>query len=141
MATQPDVLYVGPTVKSLYPRIFPEQVQPVKFSGVDYTTHGQALRVGTAVAWNTSTSRWEAWNNAGGTGVNVVAGFVYPDPITVKGAAGGEVIGLVLTAGRIHIDDCYSHIEDAYATANLKTACASGPRALGIFFDGLITAH
>lgn len=65
-------------------------------------------------------------------GTSVIAGFLWPDEVVL---ATGEVLGQVMLAGEIHYDDI--PLPSGETEADLKAALRSGPRALGIYIQGL----
>ncbi len=112
-------------------RFYPKAVRTKKFAAVG---GAPLLAVGTPVAYDTSTSTWKAWANAGSNGVNTIRGFVWPDPIQLH--ATDEVIGVVFWRGEIHRDDVV--LPGGETQNNLDTALkAPGMRAQGIDVEGL----
>lgn len=114
---------------------FPQQLraQATTIQPKTFGTGTGTLERLTPVAFNTSTNKWAVWTHGGGNGTGTISGFVWPDAVTLD--ATGDVIGQVMLAGRVHYDDIalpYGEIAD-----NLKAALRSGPRALGIFVEGL----
>lgn len=127
MAYNPNEQFASAAGKGSALRCFPQDILPVTFAAGSGTL--APLR---AVAFNTSSNKWVPWTNGGANGAGTIKGFVWPDAVVLD--SDEEIIGQVLIQGEIHFDD----IPVAGGTlAELKTACRSGPRDLGIIITGL----
>lgn len=75
-------------------------------------------------------------NEANGT--HIIKGFVWPDEVVLSGS--GEVLGQVVLAGRIHVDDIPA-VAGSYSVEELKYDLrgdgASDVRSLGFIIEGL----
>lgn len=85
-----------------------------------------------------------ATSTAGGAdeanGTQLIQGFVWPDAITLS--ASGEVLGNVVLAGRIHVDDIPSEVDGVYGQVELLAALRSGDvRRQGFIIEGLSQFH
>jgi len=72
-----------------------------------------------------------------GDGVDVIAGFVWPDSIVLDDSGDGneDVMGQVMLAGRVHYDDIV--LPSGETQGVLDAALKSGPREKGLFIYGL----
>ncbi len=128
MAYDPNQLFGTYSGLPALKRVIAKTIQPKTFAAGTGT-----LAKLTPVVYNTSTNQWTVWANGGANGTGTIKGFVWPDPITL--VSDKEVIGNVLIEGKIHFDDIA--LPTGQTAANLKTACRSGPRDLGLFIQGL----
>lgn len=128
MAYTPKQLRVdnGPFPKQL--RAIAYTVQPKTFA-----TGSVTLPALTPVAYNTSSGKWVVWTNSGSNGTGTISGFVWPDAVVLSSS--GDVLGNVMLEGKINFNDIA--LPSGQNLSDLKTACQSGPRALGLIIEGL----
>lgn len=132
MALQPNELFTSNTEAAKL-RIFSTSTQPKGFAAGAVT-----LAKGIPVAFDTVAAFWKVWANAGGNETNLIRGFVWADDIVL--AAGGEVIGNVMLAGRIHAADV--GLPAGENQGDLDAALAAGLRErTGIIVEGLVSFH
>lgn len=100
-----------------------------------------ALGVGTiavlqAVAYDTALGYWAPWDANGANGRDVIGGFLWDHEITLD--ADEEVLGVVMVAGEVHVDDIELGVE---TLADLKLALADDARQRNLHIQGLETFH
>lgn len=128
MALQPNELFTSNTEPAKL-RIFSESTQPKTFAAGAVT-----LAKGSPIAFDTVAKTWKVWANAGANETNLIRGFVWPDAVKLE--AGGEVLGQVLMAGRVHAGDV--PLPAGETQPNLDAALQSGVRErTGIIIEGL----
>lgn len=118
------------TVRSPYPRIFPENAQPKTISGL---SGAPTLEVGFPMAYDDAEKKWVPWSAGGTSDTNVIRGFIYP--VDVDTHATQDVLGIIMLRGEIHYDDIA--IPTGEAEADLKEALRDGPLARGLVIRGL----
>jgi len=111
-------------------RIWPEHQHDVTFAAATGT-----LKVGYAVAFDSSVGHWKPWTDSAANGVGDIRGIVYPADITL--AAANEVQGAIMLTGTVHRDDILS----AESDANVDAECRANLRDRGIIVDGLDQVH
>ena len=103
----------------------------------------EELVVGVPVVFNTSTAKWQVYDQGGTNDTGVIRGFVFPLPVQLS--ATDEVLGNVLIYGAVHRDDVNTAAIRALligspTEANIDTALrinSPSLRELGIDVDGL----
>lgn len=117
------------TLSSSGLRCFATHIHPKTFASGSGT-----LAPLTPVGYNSSTNKWIVWSATTVAGFDgTISAFVWPNPVTLSGS--GEVLGNVVTAGQIHFGDIV--LPDGETLSNLKAACRTGLRQLGIDLQGL----
>jgi hypothetical protein len=134
MALDANELFSSVTVSDNAHGVEAHVVHPKTFA---VFTGGDELPVLTPVAYNTSLNQWVPWTNGGANGAGTICGFVFPNIVSLLNAS--EVLGNVIMAGKIRYADIAAAVAErgVESEANLKTALRSGPRALGLYVQGL----
>ena len=128
MALQPNELFTSNTEAAKL-RIFSTSTQPKTFAA-----GAVKLLKGIPVAFDTVAKFWKVWADAGANETDLIRGFVWADDIQLE--AGGEVLGNVMLAGRIHAADV--PLPGGETQPNLDAALQSGVRErTGIIIEGL----
>lgn len=100
----------------LYPTS-PGGTRPKNFAAV---TGGAALVQGVPVAFNTSTSLWGVWTQAGTNGTAVISGILMEDgTLNDSGSNNTETLLQVMVLGQLHRDDIN--------TAAIRALCGGSP--------------
>ena len=92
------------------------------------------ILAGSLVAYEAgAVNNWTSWDVAGANGAEIMAGVLWPDPITLHAA--DETLGTVLLLGIVHRDD----IElNGQLQANIDAELKIRARSLGIVVQGLV---
>lgn len=128
MAYNPNELVVNGTPRAGAKPAAATHIHPVTFAAGSGT-----LAIGTPVAFNTSTGFWVVWASGGANGTGTIAGFVWPDAVTLD--ADEEVLGNIMFTGDIH----YSAIvlPAGQTENNLKASLRTDCRTRGLIVQGL----
>ncbi len=117
--------------ESNIPRIYPA---PTGAISVIFATAGadKVLPVGTVVAYNTATSGYVEWANAGADGTADFQGVVHP--VDVQILLAGEVAGVIMVKGEAHRSALLS---DGGTSGQLDTMLAAQALGLGVLVRAL----
>ena len=111
-------------------RVFPEGATQPKTFAVGAVT----IAPGTPVAYDTVAETWQVFEEGGANEIDIIRGFVWPDPIVLDAA--DEVLGQVMLRGRIHRDDV--QLPAGELQADVDAAMQAPLRAnTGIIVEGL----
>ncbi len=136
MALNPNNLFTTATGLGSGLRFFPSSVQPKTFA-----TGSGTLPKGTPLSVVTSSGEWVPWDAAGGAaGTEIMRGILWPDELALNGS--DEVLGMVMLAGRFHIDDIdLSGTPGPESVANLLIELRATARANGYIVEGMPGFH
>lgn len=103
MALASRELFSGPTNLPVTPRLNPRPMGGLRVARFTTNMGNALLPVGTPVAFNTSTLKWDVFTQGGSNGLATIYGFVYSEPIQLDDT--DDVLGLIMVRGEVYEQD------------------------------------